>query len=87
MFNLKDMIMEQVEKYIGKWYTFKGCGTKVIIYVAGYDDSNARYEGAHFVGKKTIILSNGSSVSEDWACQEKAFFANIKHNFYKKFEF
>lgn len=87
MSNLKDMIMEQVEKYIGKWYTFKGCEAKVIILVTGYDNSNEKYKGSHFVGKKTTIFSTGLSMNEDWACEEKAFFGNIKHKFYKPFNF
>lgn len=79
--------MKKREEYIGKWYTFKTCGAKVIILVTGYDNSNGKYQGAHFVGKRTAIFGTGLSINEDWACEENAFFANVKHKFYKKFEF
>lgn len=79
--------MENVEKYIGKWYTFNICGTKIIILVTGFDDTNTKYEGDSFVGRKTIIMSNGYSLNKDWACSKKSFISNIESGDLREFEF
>ena len=75
------------KKYINKWFTYNVCGNKIIVKVTGYDNSNKRFDGAHFIGIKTILFENGTSMQAEWAYFDKAFYSAIKKGIIKEFKF
>lgn len=75
------------EKYVGKWYSFKICGTIVIIKVTGTVKAGEKYDGDSYIGKKTTIFKNGESLNEDWACYYKAFELKLKDKELKELKF
>lgn len=75
------------KQYINKWYTFKVCGLKVIIYITGFEKAGEKYQSDSYVGNKTVILQNGLSYSEPYACCKKSFHYYIKSKEIKPFKY
>jgi hypothetical protein len=75
------------KQYINKWFTYKICGIKYIIYITGFEEAGKRYQTDSYVGNKTIIYQNGLILSETYACSKEAFHSYMKNKEIKPFKY
>lgn len=74
----------KTEEVVGKTFGYKGVGDMVyVVVVLGFKREGELYDADCYTGKQTMILPNGDSLTQDWACARHYIETRVKSGEYK----